>query len=113
MFILEKELKNICFTVTENGIQIPITTRHGGYPSLMYLLKEELQLESFGECGGVGRCATCVVQTSGITGNSAVKDRNEPATLSKLGFHEANIRLSCQIYITADLNDAEIKILEL
>ncbi|MFC3335046.1 2Fe-2S iron-sulfur cluster-binding protein [Flavobacterium palustre] len=112
---MEKELKNICFTVTENGIQIPITTRHGRYPSLMYLLKEELQLESFGECGGVGRCATCVVQTSGITGNSAVKDRNEPATLSKLGFDEANIRLSCQIYITADLNvnDAEIKILEL
>lgn len=105
--------KTINFTVIENGIQIPITTRHGSYPSLMYLLKEELQLESFGECGGVGRCATCVVTTKGITGNSAVKDRNEPATLSKLGFHEAAIRLSCQIYITADLNGAEIRILEL
>jgi len=103
---------NINFTVIENGTLIPITTRHGSYPNLMYLLKEELQLESFGECGGVGRCATCVVKTSGITGNSALKERNEPATLSKLGFEEANIRLSCQIYITTDLNDAEISILE-
>jgi len=110
---LEKEFKNINFTVIENGTKIPITTRHGRYPNLMYLLKEELQLESFGECGGVGRCATCVVKTSGITGNSAIKDRNEPATLSKLGFEEANIRLSCQIYITADLNGAEISLLEI
>lgn len=78
----------------------------------MYLLKEELQLESFGECGGVGRCATCVIKTEGITGNSALKDRNEPATLAKLGFEETHIRLSCQIYITQDLNGATITLME-
>ncbi|WP_035141420.1 2Fe-2S iron-sulfur cluster-binding family protein [Flavobacterium daejeonense] len=110
---MEKELKNINFTVIENGIKIPISTRHGSYANLMYLLKEELQLESFGECGGVGRCATCVVKTKGITGNSVIKDRKEPATLFKLGFHEANVRLSCQIYITADLNGAEISLFEI
>lgn len=109
---MKKELKTINFTIIENGTKIPITTRHGAYPNLMYLLKEELQLESFGECGGVGRCATCVVKTNGITGDSTVKERNEPATLSKLGFEEAAIRLSCQIYITTDLNGAEISILE-
>jgi 2Fe-2S ferredoxin len=110
---MEKELKNINFTVIENGTKIPITTHHSSYPNLMFLLKNELQLESFGECGGVGRCATCVVQTTGIKGNSAIKDRNEPATLSKLGFEEASIRLSCQIYITKDLDGAEIRILEI
>ncbi|KDN56534.1 hypothetical protein FEM21_00370 [Flavobacterium seoulense] len=78
----------------------------------MFLLKDELQLESFGECGGVGRCATCVIKTKGITGNSAIKDRNEPNTLAQLGFDEDNIRLSCQIYITADLNAAEISLME-
>lgn len=108
-----KEIKTISFTVIENGTQIPVTARHGSYPNLMYLLKEELQLESFGECGGVGRCATCVVTTKGITGATLIKERNEPATLSKLGFEEANIRLSCQIYITTDLNDAEISLLEI
>ncbi|MGM8360965.1 2Fe-2S iron-sulfur cluster-binding protein [Flavobacterium sp. ARAG 55.4] len=110
---MEKEFKNIHFTVTENGTRITITTRHGSYPNLMYLLKEELQLESFGECGGVGRCATCVVKTSGITGNSAVKDRNEPNTLEQLGYSDEATRLSCQIYITTDLNGAEISILEI
>lgn len=109
---MEKELKTIELTVIENGTETPITTRHGSYPNLMYLLKEELQLESFGECGGVGRCATCVVKTTGITGNSALKDRNEPATLSKLGFEETHIRLSCQIYITQDLNGATITLME-
>ncbi|MBD0725152.1 hypothetical protein B6A10_08170 [Flavobacterium sp. L1I52] len=110
---MKKDRINIHFTVIENGIKIPISTRHGRYPNLMFLLKDELMLESFGECGGVGRCATCVVKTKEIRGNSAIKDRNEPATLSKLGFHETNIRLSCQIYITADLNGAEIEILEI
>lgn len=110
---MEKDRINIHFTVIENGIKIPISSRHGSYPNLMCLLKDELLLESFGECGGVGRCATCVVKTKGITGNSAIKDRKEPATLSKLGLEEDNIRLSCQIFITADLDGAEIEILEI
>lgn len=109
---MEKEIKTIEFTVIENGTETPITTHHGSYPNLMYLLKEELQLESFGECGGVGRCATCVIKTEGIIGNSALKDRNEPATLAKLGFEETHIRLSCQIYITQDLNGATITLME-
>lgn len=109
---MEKELKNITFTVIENGIQTPITTPHGSYPNLMYLLKEELQLESFGECGGVGRCATCVVTTKGVTGASLIKERNEPNTLEKLGYSDEATRLSCQIYITSDLNGAEITVLE-
>ncbi len=108
-----KELKTIEFTVIENGIQRQITTRHGAYPNLMFLLKNELQLDSFGECGGVGRCATCVIKTEGITGNSQIKDRNEPTTLAKLGFDETHIRLSCQIYITQDLNNSIIELIEL
>ncbi|RVT79838.1 2Fe-2S iron-sulfur cluster binding domain-containing protein [Flavobacterium sufflavum] len=110
---MEKELKNITFTVIENGTQIPISTRHGSYPNLMYLLKEELQLESFGECGGVGRCATCVITTKGLTGAAAIKERNEPTTLEKLGHSDEATRLSCQIYITPDLDGAEITILEI
>ncbi|MFA9189386.1 2Fe-2S iron-sulfur cluster-binding protein [Flavobacterium sp. FBOR7N2.3] len=110
---MEKEIKNISFTVIENGIQTPVVTRHGSYPNLMYLLKEELQLESFGECGGAGRCATCLVTTKSVTGASLIKERNEPNTLEQLGYTDQATRLSCQIYITADLNDAEITILEI
>ena len=102
----------IRFTVLENEEETVVTTHYGSHPNLMFLLKDKLDLDSFGQCGGVGRCATCVVETTEITGNSAIKDRNEPTTLSKMGFDEPNIRLSCQIYITPDLNGARISLVE-
>lgn len=40
------------------------------------------------------------------------KERNEPVTLSKFGFEDDPIRLSCQILIKADLNGAVIEIFE-
>ena len=110
---MEKKDKCIQFIVIENGQRKQVKVLHGSYPNLMFLLKEELGLDSFGECGGVGRCATCVVETIGIKGNSAIKERNEPSTLLKMEYEEESIRLSCQLYITADLEGAEISILEL
>ena len=109
---MTKKQKTISFTVLDNGKPITITTHHGSYPNLMFLLKEKLGLDSFGECGGVGRCATCVIETEGISGVSAVKERNEPTTLTKMGFDEAHIRLSCQLHITPDLEGAVISIVE-
>lgn len=106
------EIPIIQFTVIENEQRFLIKVKHGSYPNLMFLLKEELGLDFFGECGGVGRCATCVVKIIGIKGNSAIKERNEPATLQKMGFDDENIRLSCQIFITSDLEGSEITILE-
>lgn len=110
--VLTTELSFIEFDVIDNGQRYPIKVKHGSYPNLMFLLKEQLSLDSFGECGGVGRCATCVVNAIGIKGNSATKERNEPATLQKLGYDEETIRLSCQLYITKDLEGSEITILE-
>jgi 2Fe-2S ferredoxin len=110
---LNEKKTPIRFTVIENGSEHHVSTHHGHYANLMFLLKEELQLDSFGECGGVGRCATCLVTTKGISGASLLKERNEPATLSKLGYTDESTRLSCQLYITKDLNDAEITILEI
>lgn len=107
-----KELPLIQFTVIENDKRYPIKVAHGSYANLMFLLKEQLILDSFGECGGVGRCASCIVRVTGIKGNSAIKERNEPATLEKLGHTDDDIRLSCQLYITTDLEGAEIAILE-
>ena len=103
---------NIQFTVIEDGSEQIIETYFGEYRSLMLLLKNELYLDSFGECGGVGRCATCIVKTSEISGNSAIKDRNEPVTLSKMGYDDENIRLSCQLLITKDLEGCSIEIID-
>ncbi|PJJ10043.1 2Fe-2S ferredoxin [Flavobacterium sp. 1] len=109
---MKKELPFIEFDVIDTEKRYPIKVKHGSYPNLMFLLKEELSLDSFGECGGVGRCATCVVRAIGIKGNAAIKERNEPTTLQKMGHEEETIRLSCQLYITKDLEGSEITILE-
>ena len=101
----------IQFTVIEEGTEQIMETYYGEYRNLMALLKDKLYLDSFGECGGVGRCATCIVKTSGIKGKSAIKDRNEPATLSKMGHKDKSIRLSCQLLITKDLEGSIIEIL--
>lgn len=110
---MNTNLPFIEFTVIDNEQHYPIKTKYGSYPNLMFLLKEQLSLDSFGECGGVGRCATCVVKAAGIKGNSAIKERNEPATLRKLGYKEETVRLSCQLYITKDLEGSAITLLEL
>ncbi|HLV50643.1 MAG TPA: 2Fe-2S iron-sulfur cluster-binding protein [Flavobacterium sp.] len=107
-------MKNkISFTVIDNNSKQVIETYDGEYRNLMFLLRDKMYLDYFGECGGLGRCATCVIKIDGLSGNSINKERNEPATLSKMGHEEENIRLSCQIYVTKDLNGAVIEILEL
>ena len=104
--------KQIHFTVIEDGIETEIETYDGEYKNLMFLLKDQLVLDSFGECGGMGRCATCVIKIQGLTGEAIVKDRNEPVTLSKFGLTDENLRLSCQLLINQDLNDVEIELIE-
>lgn len=104
--------KTIRFTVIENNKKQPIETYVGEYPNLMFLLRDRLYLDSFGECQGMGRCATCIVKTKAIKGNSIIKERNEPSTLFKMGYTDADTRLSCQLFITTDLEESEIEVLE-
>lgn len=104
--------KIIQFNVIENNKKQRIETYVGEYPNLMFLLRDRLYLDSFGECQGMGRCATCIVKTKGIKGNSIIKERNEPSTLSKMGYTDPDTRLSCQLYITTDLEGSEIEVLE-
>ena len=111
--ILSLNRKIIRFTVVENNQKHHIETYVGEYPSLMFLLRDRLYLDGFGECQGVGRCATCIVQAKAIKGNSMIKERNEPSTLSKMGYTDADIRLSCELFITTDLEESEIEVLEI
>lgn len=102
----------IKFTVVENNVEQGLETYRGEYRNLMFLLKDKFYPEYFGECGGMGRCATCVIKVNKCSANLMNKERNEPVTLSKFGFENDPIRLSCQILITADLNGAVIEIFE-
>ncbi len=103
----------ISFTVINGSDRQIIETYDGEYRNLMFLLKDKMYTDYFGECGGMGRCATCVIKIEGLSGNSINKERNEPVTLSKIGIEDGDTRLSCQIFITEDINGALIEILEL
>jgi len=102
----------IKFTVANNHLEQIIETYPGDYRNLMELLRHKMYLDYFGQCSGMGRCATCIIRITGLKGNSITKDRNEPATLSKFGYEASDIRLSCQILISSDLDGATFEILE-
>lgn len=99
--------------VLENEIKQTIETYNGEYRNLMELLKDKMYLDCFGECDGMGRCATCIIKIEGLKGDSFAKDRNEPVTLAKYGYQDfEDIRLSCQILVSEDLDGATITIIE-
>jgi len=103
----------IKITVLENGTEKSIETSIGEYCNLMELLKDKIYLDCFGECGGMGRCATCIIEIEGLKGDVLKMERNEPITLARFGYqNEPNIRLSCQVLVSADLDDLIIRILE-
>lgn len=103
---------NIHFKVIYGEELHEIETYRAEYRNLMQLLNNSIYLENFGECGGMGRCATCLVKVSGIKGHAGILERNEKATIQKVGLSGSNVRLACQILITEELDEATINISE-
>lgn len=101
----------IRFQVDHFGEEISVTTFPGEYRNLMVLLNNTIYLEDFGECGGMGRCATCRVRFECATGMAPALQRNEKATLDKTGETDPTIRLSCQLHINKELEAARIVVL--
>ena len=92
--------------ISESGEHLISSYRHE-YRSLMALIRDKLYPESFGECGGQGRCATCIVKLD-ATNEIPGRDRNEPATLAKIGVVDPAIRLSCQLQVDMTLHNATV-----
>lgn len=112
-FTIMTTLKDTINIKIINGEKIhEIKTYRAEYRNLMQLLNNSIYLENFGECGGMGRCATCLVKISGLKGNVNFLERNEKATIQKAGLSGLNVRLACQILITEDLHEATINISE-
>lgn len=99
------------FIVHHDGETRTISTYKNEYNSLMELLSDKLYAEGFGECGGMGRCATCMVSISQSVNALEGMERNEAATLVKMGISEPNVRLSCQIVVGEGLSGAEVTVL--
>ena len=104
--------RDIVFTLIYFDEEIQVTTYEGEFRNLMILINEKIYVEDFGECKGIGRCGTCLVEVEGLNGIAAVMERNEKSTLEKSALKIPNLRLSCQIMINAALKDTTIKVVE-
>lgn len=103
---------DISFTLIYFNEVIAIETYEGEFRNLMALINEKVYVEDFGECKGIGRCGTCLVEVNGMRSVSLEMDRNEKSTLTKCAIQKPNLRLSCQIMINEALKNSVIKIVE-
>ncbi len=100
------------FTGFYGGREYYLRSYENEYRSLMVLLKDKVCPEDFGQCGGMGRCGTCLVNISGLPDNADESCRNEQNTLSKMGTMNPATRLSCQIQIDEDLKNVVIELFD-
>lgn len=104
--------KDICFTLIYFDEEIKVATYEGEFRNLMILINEKIYAEDFGECKGIGRCGTCLVEVEGLDASANEMERNEKSTLQKCAVKKSNLRLSCQIMINDALQNATVKIVE-
>ncbi|MEO8711547.1 MAG: 2Fe-2S iron-sulfur cluster-binding protein [Parafilimonas sp.] len=104
------EKQAIHFTAFCDGEKYELETYAHEYRNLMILLYDKIFIEGFGECGGMGRCGTCLVK---ITGSKAVNtfNRNEESTLHKTGIAVTNMHLACQVLVDENLENINIEIM--
>lgn len=100
-------------TVFYDGERFELKTYEGDYRNLMALIADKIDVESFGECGGMGRCATCMAQVLSCNGELPSSDRNEYATLEKYDVTAPGIRLTCQLEVNEAINNIQLKLLSI
>lgn len=102
--------KDIVIKISLDSKEYQLRTYEGEYPNLMMLLADQLYLEDFGECKGIGRCGTCHVYILNPSTNWLLKERNENTTLNKLWEHKDNSRLACQMLIDNSMDGLHVHV---
>ena len=103
-------IKDITIHVIYEDELFTIQTYCGEYRSLMMLIYDKIYTEEFGECKGVGRCGTCLVEILASTTDISTYERNEEITIARTGLTGNNLRLSCQILIDHQINNLKVKV---
>jgi ferredoxin, 2Fe-2S len=103
---------SIVFTLVYLNEAHLIQTFLGEYRDLRALIVDKIFPEDFGQCGGMGRCATCMVEIAGFDSWPEIYQRNEATTLSRLDNKDLSVRLSCQMPVDTDLANRTIRVLE-
>lgn len=107
----KKRRPDVTFRLINGEDVTEVECSEGAYRNLMVLINEQIFVEDFGECKGIGRCGTCLVEIHSCDTLPA-KDRNEMSTLQKCSVRNEHMRLSCQIMTDHHLDGAIVQIVE-
>ena len=108
---MNKTREDIKITVTHNNEQHILETYTHGYRSLMHFIFDKMYIEDFGDCKGMGRCGTCLVEILNEQYPASNFERNELTTLRRLGEIPSNTRLACQILVDERVNNLHCRII--
>lgn len=100
----------INFKVQQSDGDFHVKTYIHSHRNLMALLYDELSLDGFGDCKGMGRCGSCQIRILNKSSLIGEFSDNEENTLRKLDVSDPCVRLSCKIFITERLNGVEMAI---
>ena len=108
---MKLKTKDICIKVLTGDEELQLQTYTHEYRNLMMLLFDKIYLEDFGECKGMGKCCTCMIEIIESENEISSLGRNEQASLQKAGMTDSKQRLACQILVSEELHNATIKII--
>ncbi|MBS1502798.1 MAG: 2Fe-2S iron-sulfur cluster binding domain-containing protein [Bacteroidetes bacterium] len=111
MSSVERTARNIVVGVDYDGEHYELHTYANEYRSLMMLIYDRVFTEGFGECLGMGKCGTCLVEITSQRMEPTAYERNEAASLLKAGQTKENIRLACQLMVDEKMNGLAVKVL--
>src|SRR5688572_18072728 len=100
------------FTGLYQGHEYYLRSYENEYRNLMALLRDKICPDDFGQCGGMGRCGTCLVNISAMPLDPEKSYSNEKNTLLKMGIKKSTARLSCQLQIDEDLKNVLVELFD-
>lgn len=104
--------KDITLFIEYNGSQQVVKTFANEYRNLMVLIKDQLWVEGIGECGGMARCGTCMVELMNAGEHLVLSDAKEAAVIGRNNTSGSTIRLACQILVDEKINGLRVKVIE-
>jgi ferredoxin, 2Fe-2S len=104
-------VRNLSVSVFYDGKWHELRTYANEYRNLMMLIYDKVYIDGFGDCVGMGKCGTCLVEIVKSDYQLTSYNRNEDATLLKSGNAGKDVRLSCQIMVDEFIDGLKVNIL--
>lgn len=107
---IDEPTNGIVVHIFYEGREHKIITYPNEYRSLMMLIYDRIYTEGFGECLGMGKCGTCLVEIISSLHELSYYERNEETTLLRAGAQDIAVRLACQMVMDESMDGLRVKI---